>query len=109
VRYRSRAIAGLLAFLTIPFGLHNFYLGYYGRGAISVGLVVLSFYLMAAGSIGFLFGVASATTPIFYLGIAMLLLAVGWQVSDMLRIGNGSLLPKNGAYRAKQPPIKPLN
>lgn len=98
VRYRSRVIAGLLAFLTFPFGLHNFYLGYYGRGAITVGLTIASTYLLL---LGFLGGIFSSTGLVGWglVGLAILIGCSAWQFSDLMRIITGDLKPKDGEYK----------
>lgn len=101
---RSRGIAILLAALSLgylPLSLHNFYLGYYGRGAAAISLLIFGSYLLIAGVAGFF--VASSNLAFFgYMGILVLVGWFTWQLSDLCRIINGDLQPKNGQYRRKK-------
>jgi hypothetical protein len=102
VHYRSRGIALLLAILSVtylPLSLHNFYLGYYGRGAVAIGLLVLGMSLFLASFTGALF--AGEALPLAYLGVAILGGWFLWQLSDLLRIISRDLKPKNGDYKQK--------
>lgn len=77
LRHRSRGIAVLLALLSItyiPLSLHNFYLGYYGRGAAAVALLLVGLSLVVLGWNSFPFG-AAGLAPIGYVGLLML---AGW-------------------------------
>ncbi len=101
LRQRSRTVAIILAALSvayIPLGLHNFYLGYYGRGALTIGLIVVGLYLLLLGTIGFL-AASSSLTAVGVLGLGMLIGAYCWQLVDLIRIATGSLQPKGGSYR----------
>ncbi len=101
LRQRSRTVAIILAVLSLaylPLGLHNFYLGYYGRGALTVGLMVVGFYLLLLGVVG-LFATSSSLTGIGVLGLGMLIGGYCWQLADLIRIATGSLQPKDGSYR----------
>jgi hypothetical protein len=102
VRHRSRALTLLLALLGItylPLSLHNFYLGYYGRGAIAIMLLVAGVYLLFIGTAGLLFAEPSLA-PIGYAGLVMLAGWLYWQIADIVHIITGSLKPKNGEYNA---------
>ena len=102
LRHRSRGIALLLAILSItyvPLSLHNFYLGYYGRGALAIALLVVGIYLVTIGFIGFLFGGAPAA--IGYVGLLLLAGWLGWQIVDLIAIITGQLRPKDGEYNAR--------
>lgn len=102
VRYRSQGVAVLLAILSViylPLSLHNFYLGYYGRGAAAIGLLVLGVSLFAAGFAGALFG--GEALSIAYVGVAILGGWFIWQLSDLVRIILRDLKPKNGDYKPK--------
>jgi hypothetical protein len=102
VRYRSQGVALLLAILNViylPLSLHNFYLGYYGRGAAAIGLLVLGVSLFAAGFTGALFG--GEALSIAYVGVAILGGWFIWQLSDLVRIILRDLKPKNGDYKPK--------
>ncbi len=99
VRHRSQGVALLLALLSItyiPLSLHNFYLGYYGRGAAAIALSIIGLFLLLAGSISFPFG--GGLTPIGYVGLLMLAGWFIWQVSDLVRTITRDLKPKNGEY-----------
>ncbi|OGX86334.1 hypothetical protein BEN47_01945 [Hymenobacter lapidarius] len=99
-RYRSRGIALLLAI--VPFfysilGLHRFYLGYAGRGIAYLlgGLLAVSVVYFEGVLLGFgSFSIAA----LLILGILMALILYGLQISDVVRIINGRLKPKNGEY-----------
>ena len=54
VAVKSKIAAGLLALFLGVYGVHNFYLGYYKRAGVQLGLVIAS-YIMLFSSI---FGVA---------------------------------------------------
>jgi hypothetical protein len=102
LRHRSRGIALLLAILSItylPLSLHNFYLGYYGRGALAIGLLVVGIYLLAIGFVGFLFGGAPAVLG--YVGLLLLAGWTFWQIADIINIISGKLQPKDGEYNAR--------
>lgn len=102
LRHRSRGIALLLAILSItyvPLSLHNFYLGYYGRGALAIALLVVGIYLLAIGFVGLLFGGAPAALG--YVGLFMLAGWLGWQITDLIAIITGKLRPKNGEYNPR--------
>lgn len=98
VRYRSRVIAGLLAFLTIPFGLHNFYLGYYGRGALAIALTLAGTYLMLLGLLGTIYS-GTGLVGLGVVGVAIVIGCAAWQFSDLIRIITDDLKPKEGEYR----------
>jgi hypothetical protein len=58
VRYRSKGLAILLAILSItylPLSLHNFYLGYYGRGAVAIALAITGTSLVVLAFLGSIF------------------------------------------------------
>jgi hypothetical protein len=102
VRHRSRGIALLLVILSLtylPLSLHNFYLGYYGRGALAIALLVVGICLVTIGFIGFLFG--GAPSALGYIGFLMLVGWLGWQIVDLINIITGKLQPKNGEYNAR--------
>lgn len=102
VCYRSRGISLLLAILSVtyfPLSLHNFYLGYYGRGIAAIGLLVLGIFFFFAGFTGALF--SSEVLLISYLGVAILGGWFLWQLSDLVRIILRDLKPKNGDYKPK--------
>jgi hypothetical protein len=101
-RYRSRGIALMLAFLSltyIPFSLHNFYLGYYGRGVLAIAMLLVGLFLVVIGWPSFLFG--SSMLLIGYLGLAILGGWCLWQLTDFIRIITRDLKPKNGSYGKK--------
>jgi len=100
VRYRSRGIAILLAALSLtylPLSLHNFYLGYYGRGALAIALVVIGTYLVVLSFLGSLFS-GTGLVGLGLIGLAMLGGWFVWQVIDLVRIITKDLKPKNGEY-----------
>jgi hypothetical protein len=102
LHHRSRGIALLLAILSItyvPLSLHNFYLGYYGRGALAIALLVVGIYLLVIGFVGVLFGGAPAALG--YVGLFMLAGWLGWQLSDLISIITGKLRPKAGEYNTR--------
>ncbi len=101
LRQRSRTVAIILAALSvayIPLGLHNFYLGYYGRGALTIGLFVVGSYLLLLGAFGLLTA-SGSLAAVGVIGLAMLAGGYCWQVVDLIRIITGSLQPKDGSYR----------
>ena len=103
VRHRSRTIAILLAVLSItylPFSLHNFYLGYYGRGALAIALLVVASSLAVLGLFAGIFS-AGGIGFVGVLGIAMFAGWLIWQASDLIRIITGDLQPKDGSYGKK--------
>lgn len=99
VRYRSQTIAIILALLAItylPLSLHNFYLGYYDRGALAIALLLVASGLAVLGLFA---GLSGGTAFVGVIGIAMLAGWLIWQVTDFIRICTKSLKPKNGEYR----------
>lgn len=109
VRYRSRGIAILLAallLLGIPLSLHNFYLGYYGRGAIALALVMVGTALVVLAFLESIFA-GFALVGLAAIGLAMLGGWFLWQLSDLVRIIANDLKPKNGAYNARLFQLKP--
>jgi hypothetical protein len=102
-KQRSRVVAVLLAVLSVtyvPLSLHNFYLGYYGRGALAVGLLVVGSYLLVFGTVGLL-SASSSLTGVGVLGLGILTGWLCWQLADVVRIITGNLRPKNGSYRQR--------
>jgi hypothetical protein len=92
----------MLAFLSltyIPFSLHNFYLGYYGRGVLAIAMLLVGLFLVVIGWPSFLFG--SSMLLIGYLGLAILGGWCLWQLTDFIRIITRDLKPKNGSYGKK--------
>jgi asparagine N-glycosylation enzyme membrane subunit Stt3 len=99
VHYRSRAIAiilAILAFTYVPLSLHNFYLGYYGRGALAIAVLLVASSLAVLGLFG---GLNGGIAFVGAIGIAMLAGYFIWQFTDLIRICTRSLKPKNGEYR----------
>lgn len=77
---KSKVAAALLAFFLGGAGIHRFYLGYAGTGAVMLVMSVLGWLLSIVG-VGFL-----------------LLLPVGlWAFIDFIRVLTGGLRPKDGA------------
>jgi hypothetical protein len=109
VRYRSKGLAILLAILSVsylPLSLHNFYLGYYGRGAIAIALVMVATYLVVlAFAIGLFSG--AGLVGLGVAGLALLGVWFVWQLSDLVRIITNDLKPKNGQYNARLFQLKP--
>lgn len=103
LKQRSRVVAIILAVLSIvylPLSLHNFYLGYYGRGLAAISLFALGIFLLILGAVGS-FGTSSALIALGYFGLVILAGWFVWQLADLLRIITGTLQPKNGVYRYK--------
>lgn len=101
-RHRSRTTAILLAVLSLtylPFSLHNFYLGYYGRGALAIAIVVVGSSLAVLGLFAGLFNGGIALVGV--IGLAILAGWLIWQASDLIRIITGDLQPKDGSYGKK--------
>jgi hypothetical protein len=99
VRYRSHAVAIILALLAVtylPLSLHNFYLGYYDRGALAIALLLVASSLAVLGLFASLNGGIAFVGAI---GVAMLAGWFIWQLTDFIRICTRSLKPKNGEYR----------
>lgn len=99
VHYRSHAVSIILALLAItylPLSLHNFYLGYYDRGALAIVL-----FLVASGLtvLGLFAGLSGGIAFVGAFGLAMLAGWFIWQLTDFIRICTKSLKPKNGEYR----------
>ena len=102
-KQRSRMVAILLAVLAVtyvPLSLHNFYLGYYGRGVAAIGLFVLGSYLLLVGTLGF-FTTSGGLAVVGLVGLGLLAGWFAWQLSDLFRIITGSLPPANGEYKQK--------
>jgi hypothetical protein len=78
--------------------LHNFYLGYYGRGALTVGLTIAGTYLMLLGLLGTIFS-GTGLVGLGLVGVAILIGCSAWQFSDLMRIITDNLKPKDGEYR----------
>ncbi|MGI4862560.1 MAG: hypothetical protein ACRYFZ_01460 [Janthinobacterium lividum] len=100
VRHRSRLIAILLAALSItylPLSLHNFYLGYYGRGAAAIGLVVVGLSLVVIGFLGSVYP-GTGLVVVGIIGTALLGGWFVWQIADLIRIISRDLQPKDGEY-----------
>ena len=51
MQQKSKIAAGLLAFFAGGFGVHNFYLGYIGKGIFQVILYVLCYIFLIPGSL----------------------------------------------------------
>ncbi len=103
VRYRSRGVAILLAALSLtylPLSLHNFYLGYYGRGALAIALVITGTYLVVLGFLGSIFS-GTALVGLVLTGLAVLGGWFVWQIIDLVRIITKDLKPKNGEYTSQ--------
>ena len=103
VRYRSRGLAIVLAALSLtylPLSLHNFYLGYYGRGVLAIALVVVGTYLLLLGFLGSLFS-GGGLVGLGLVGLAMLGGWFIWQLVDLVRIITKDLKPKNGEYNPR--------
>lgn len=49
---KSKVAAGLLGIFLGAYGVHNFYLGYYKKGAVQLGLVIFSWVALFASLIG---------------------------------------------------------
>ncbi len=99
VRYRSRGIAIILALLSItylPLSLHNFYLGYHGRAAAAIALLVIGLYFLFIGFAASLFGGGVAALGV--VGAVMLGGWLIWQITDFVRIITKDLKPKDGEY-----------
>jgi len=104
VHYRSHAIAIILAALAItylPLSLHNFYLGYYGRGVLAIMLLALGLYLTLLGALGLFFG--GGALAVSYVGVGVLAGWFCWQLSDLIRIISRNLKPKDGEYKSRSP------
>jgi hypothetical protein len=109
VRHRSKGLAILLAILSItylPLSLHNFYLGYYGRGAAAIALVITGAYLVLLGFLTSIFS-GGGMVGLGLVGLAMLGVWFIWQLTDLVRIITGNLQPKDGAYNSKFFQLKP--
>lgn len=103
VRHRSRGIAiglAILAVTYLPLSLHNFYLGYYGRGAAAIALVIAGTYLVVLAFLGSIFS-GAALVGWGAIGLVMLGGWFLWQLSDLIRIITNDLKPKNGSYNAR--------
>ena len=109
VRYRSRGIALLLLVLPLlvglPLGLHYFYLGYTGRGILTLALGIVAAVLITLGVVGafgaFFFDVSSSALTLFIIGIILLGVLSLLQLIDIVRIAIGDLKPKNGEYNPR--------
>lgn len=100
VRHRSRGIAIILAALSLtylPLSLHNFYLGYYGRGIAAIALVITGTYLVVLSFFASIFS-GAGLVGLGLVGLAMLGGWFIWQIIDLVRIITGDLKPKNGEY-----------
>jgi TM2 domain-containing membrane protein YozV len=95
--HRSKAIALILALLLGPLGAHRFYLGYYGQGALYLGLTALTTFFALLSLLSLLTVITSLSV---FLAIAIILsLAIdGWLLSDIARILSNDLQPKDGEY-----------
>ncbi|RZK19352.1 MAG: hypothetical protein EOO56_14295 [Hymenobacter sp.] len=110
MQHRSRAVAIILAVLSVsylPLSLHNFYLGYYGRGAAAIALLLVGIFLLALGFPSLFFGTGSLMA-ISFVGLAMLAGWFLWQLSDLVRIITGSLKPRDGEYNHRAPAASPI-
>jgi TM2 domain-containing membrane protein YozV len=90
----------------LPLSLHNFYLGYYGRGAAAIALLLAGLYLVLLGFFGGLYSGAGLTFLVA-IGTAMLGGWFIWQITDLVRIVINKLKPKNGEYNAHLFQLKP--
>lgn len=95
-RHKSKAVALLLAVLIGFYGLHRFYLGYYGRGTLQLLLAVL-LLIVLLGSYGIAvaspLGVGLVTGSVLLGGLLMF-----WWLSDIVHIITNKLQPRNGSY-----------
>lgn len=105
VRHRSRGIALLLAALPflfgLPLGLHYFYLGYIGRGILSLIVAAVATVLIILGAVGAfltLFTASSGALTLVTIGAVLLSILFLIQLIDAVRIALGDLRPKNGEY-----------
>ena len=106
VRQRSRGIALLLALvpllLGLPLGLHNFYLGYHGRGILTVLFTAAALVLLSVAAffaLLLLFGQGSGVVLALFILAALLYYGIYiWQIIDVVRIITGDLKPKDGVY-----------
>ena len=109
MRHRSRGIALLLVVLPLlvglPLGLHYFYLGYTGRGVLTLGLLALAFVLGAIGLIGVLnglfVGVGGGALVALILSLVIVTGLLLQQLIDIVRIAINDLKPKNGEYNPR--------
>lgn len=91
----------LIAPLILLWGAHRYYLGYGGIGflqflylAVGVTAIILMANLLISTTLGISLGVLA-------------LYSIIWVISDLVRIGNGTLKPKNGEY--EEMPNNPNN
>lgn len=93
VRHRSKGITLLLAVLLGGFGAHRFYLGYYGEGAVYLGLSVLTGLFLTLGFLGLVFG-STSYSSFFVIAIVLSLLLQDWLIADIVRVITGHLKPR---------------
>jgi hypothetical protein len=72
-----------------PLGFYRFYLGYYGNGALRIGLLGLAFLLLSLSESNLPFA-----SPGFAIAIGLTL----WWLVDLVRVLTNDLKPKNGEY-----------
>ena len=87
---KSKIAAGLLAFFTGCFGVHNFYLGYIGKCIFQVILYVLCYIFLIPGSL------LTAAAPIVGLILSLLSLCCSvplliWTVTEGICILTGKI------------------
>ncbi len=91
----------VLALLLDNFGIHQFYLGYYGAGAAYLLGTLVGATLLAFGGLALLFGSSGTGAAVAVLcGVILLGLGV-WALVNTVRIITGDLKPKNGEYYPK--------
>ncbi|RZK29164.1 MAG: hypothetical protein EOO63_09655 [Hymenobacter sp.] len=92
----------VLSITYLPFSLHNFYLGYYGRGVLAIALLLVGIACFALGLGGLFLGGTTLEVIAYVVGVALLLGWAFWQLSDLLRIITGHLTPRDGEYTPKK-------
>jgi TM2 domain len=80
---KNETTAFLSCFFLGIFGMHNFYLGEWGRGVAHLLVLVLAAAAILAGVLG-----ALPSLPVTIVVIALLVVAVIWEIADLVRIDN---------------------
>ena len=97
VRQRNRGTALLLALLLGGFGVHLAYLGYHGRAAAYLFVLLLGLNLAILGALGSIGGGGMSTLVV--LGIILTETPVALSLVDAVRIAINNLQPKNSDYK----------
>lgn len=100
---KSKNTAAILAFFLGGMGVHNFYLGYPGRGIAQIIVGPLAGILGTVSLVDYYSYYRRGSTPGLAIFLFVIVFGAGiWVLVDFIRILTQSLKPANGPYREQQ-------